>query len=165
MPHQRRISDISFGQIRMGQAEGSNPSHRFSLTARNPPLPIGSDDECLAMFERGIVGGSGPATPSALPKRLAILVIDDNFEYADSLRDLLELYGHRADVATDGPSGLRLASAGLCDAILCDIGLPGMSGYEVAQHLRSERATSGISIAVTAYGSTEAKRPASMRIW
>jgi CheY-like chemotaxis protein len=72
---------------------------------------------------------------------------------------LLSLYGHHADIATDGASGLRLASGARYDAIVCDIGLPGMSGYDVVRQLRSERATARTSIvAVTAYGSAEAKR-------
>jgi CheY-like chemotaxis protein len=102
---------------------------------------------------------TGNAFSPGVQKPLAILVIDDNFEFADSLRYLLELYGHRADIATDGPTGLRIAASGLYDAIVCDIGLPGMNGYEVARRLRDERATSGATIiAVTAYGSDEAKR-------
>jgi two-component system, sensor histidine kinase len=101
----------------------------------------------------------GPPNPLPAPERLRILIIEDNFDYADTLRHLLGLYGHHADVATDGPSGLRLASSGRYDSILCDIGLPGMDGYEVARRLRSEPATSGVAIiAVTAYGSAEAKR-------
>lgn len=98
--------------------------------------------------------------PTAEPaRRLSILVIDDNFEYADTLRYLLEYCGHSADVAVDGPSGVRLALSGSYSAIICDIGLPGLNGYEVAKRLRSEAATAGIRmIAVTAYGSAEAKR-------
>lgn len=82
-------------------------------------------------------GRSGPYNPSASPspRHLSILIIDDNFDYADLLRYVLEFYGHCADIALDGPSGLRLASAGLYDAVLCDIGLPGMKGYEVARRL------------------------------
>src|SRR5687768_2888182 len=86
-------------------------------------------------------GVSGPRRPAPSQTGLRILLIEDNFDCADSLRYLLSLYGQHADVAGDGPTGLRLASGGLYDAIVCDIGLPGMSGYDVVRQLRSERAT------------------------
>ena len=97
--------------------------------------------------------------PQSGISRLSILIIDDNYEYADTLRYLLELCGHRADIAGDGPSGVKLALFGAYDAILCDIGLPGMTGYEVARRLRREPATAQVRmLAVSAYGSDEAKR-------
>ena len=104
-------------------------------------------------------GAPGPRSPAPSQDGLRILLIEDNFDCADSLRYLLSLYGHHADVAADGPTGLRLASGGRYDAIVCDIGLPGMSGYDVVRQLRSEPATARTPvIAVTAYGSAEAKR-------
>ena len=102
----------------------------------------------------------GPTRRSwrASPRR-AILIIDSYFDYAASLRDLIELYGHHADIATDGPSGLELASTRRYDVIVCDIGLPGMNGYEVARQIRTQRATADVSIiAVTVYDSAEVKR-------
>ena len=93
------------------------------------------------------------------PVSLRILIIDDNFEYADTLRYLVEHCGHKADVAIDGPSGVKLATTGNYDGIVCDIGLPGLNGYEVARKLRREPATVATRmVAVTAYGSAEAKR-------
>lgn len=66
-----------------------------------------------------------------------VLVVDDNRDAAESLADLIALLGHRADVAYDGPSALALALATPYDLVLCDIGLPGMNGYEVARQLRA----------------------------
>ena len=137
------------------------------LSLRNsPPATVSrSNEERLLMEAQVLVllrSSEGPkrrAVPASPSPPRSVLIIDDNFEYAESLRYLLELYGHQAAIATDGPSGLRLASSGLYDAIVCDIGLPGLSGYEVARRFRSDPGTARVSmIAVSAYGSAEAKR-------
>ena len=65
-----------------------------------------------------------------------VLVVDDNVDAAHSLAEIVELLGHAAEVAYDGPSAITKARANAPDIVLCDIGLPGMSGYEVAQALR-----------------------------
>ncbi len=104
-------------------------------------------------------GAEERTPPQGALTRLNILIIDDNWEYADTLRYLLELCGHHADIATDGLTGVRQALMGAYTAIICDIGLPGLSGYEVAKRLRSDPTTSNVRmIAVTAYGSDDAKR-------
>ena len=102
---------------------------------------------------RGPAGQPGPASaPRTFPHH-------HYFDFADSLRQVLELYGHHLDIAMDGPSGLKLAASKEYAAIVCDIGLPGMDGYEVAHRLRGERATSRVTmIALTAYSSEEAIR-------
>lgn len=66
-----------------------------------------------------------------------VLVVDDNVEAADSLAELIELFGHTAEVAHDGPTALAKARLNPPDVVLCDIGLPGMSGYDVARALRA----------------------------
>jgi len=65
-----------------------------------------------------------------------ILVVDDNQDGAESLATLLALNGHEVRTAHDGPTGLATAEEFRPDVILLDIGLPGMSGYEVANQLR-----------------------------
>lgn len=64
-----------------------------------------------------------------------ILVIEDDAAIRLVLQDLLELNGHTVALAEDGPAGLRLA-ARPPDLILCDIGLPGMDGFEVIAAIR-----------------------------
>jgi DNA-binding response OmpR family regulator len=67
-------------------------------------------------------------------------VVDDNEDTADSLALLLNLWGHRACVAYDGPGALRVAKEYRPQVVLLDLGLPGRSGYEVARRLRAEPA-------------------------
>jgi CheY-like chemotaxis protein len=69
-------------------------------------------------------------------KRLRILVVEDNEDAASTLREALELLGHEVHVSNDGPAGLEAAGRFAPDVVLCDIGLPGIDGYEVARRLR-----------------------------
>jgi len=66
-----------------------------------------------------------------------ILVVDDNRDAAASLSILLQLFGHRTRVAHDGPQALTEAEAFQPDAILLDIGLPGLDGWQVARRIRA----------------------------
>lgn len=65
-----------------------------------------------------------------------ILLIDDNVDANESMGALLELLGYQVDMALDGPSGLAACRTFEPHLILCDIGLPGMSGYELVVELR-----------------------------
>ena len=81
-----------------------------------------------------------------------ILIIEDNADVANTLATLLELEGYRAVIAADGLSGVVAAQSHQPAAILCDIGLPGLSGYEVARILRKEgRFHSVAMLAITGY--------------
>jgi PAS domain S-box-containing protein len=92
-------------------------------------------------------GRDVPASPD--PGR-RVLVVDDNRDAADSLAQLVRMLGHAAEVAYDGPSALEKARANPPDVVLCDIGLPGLSGYEVARALRAERVAIRL-VAITGY--------------
>ena len=69
---------------------------------------------------------------------MRILIIEDDPAIATNLYDFLSAQGHSVDAAGDGVSGLHLATRELFDAIVLDIGLPGMDGMKVCQKLRSE---------------------------
>jgi CheY-like chemotaxis protein len=87
------------------------------------------------------------------PRPLRVLVIEDNSDAAETLGDLLRLFGHEAKVALSGPAGLETARSLRPDVVLCDISLPGMDGYAVAGSLRSEPATQATRlVALTGYG-------------
>jgi DNA-binding response OmpR family regulator len=67
---------------------------------------------------------------------LRVLVVEDNADMSQSTALLLQCYGHDARVAADGPTALRLAADDVPGAVLLNLGLPGMDGYEVARRLR-----------------------------
>lgn len=88
-----------------------------------------------------------------MSKARRVLLIDDNIDAAESLAQLLALSGHDARIAGDGARGLALADDFRPEVVFCDLGLPGMSGYEVAKALRSRPFGRDIVIAaLTGYG-------------
>ena len=96
---------------------------------------------------------SAGAAPDAVATALRILVVDDNQDSASSMTLLLELYGHEVCVANSGQAALEVAAERKPDAILLDIGMPGMNGYEVARRLRQQPAfAETLLIAITGYG-------------
>jgi signal transduction histidine kinase len=88
--------------------------------------------------------------PGIVPRR--VLVVDDNEEVAGTLAILLEARGHQVFIASDGPSAIAAVARHSPEVVLLDIGLPGMSGYEVAGRLRATGHTSLRIIAVSGYG-------------
>ena len=101
--------------------------------------------------------------PIAAAKRYPgkrILVVDDNEDAANSLASILELEGHRIDIVYTGRDALARAQAISPEVILLDVGLPDISGYEVARHLRPLLVSTQI-VALTGYGHAEDIRRAS----
>ena len=84
-----------------------------------------------------------------------VLIIDDNMDSADAIAMLLQLEGHQVRTAADGPTGIAAAADFRPDVVLCDIGLPGMNGYEVAERMRKMNGWSLTMIAVMGYGRPE----------
>ena len=96
---------------------------------------------------------SEAAEPEAHHRQLRILVVDDLADAADSLAILLRILGHEVRTAYDGPTALAAAEQFQPHAILLDIGLPRLDGYQVAQRLRQMPALqSSCLIAVSGYG-------------
>ncbi len=88
------------------------------------------------------------------PRR--VLIVEDNADAAASLRAGLELDGHEVAVAYDGVTGVRRARELKPEVVLCDIGLPGMDGYAVAQTLRADEAMKHtFLVALTGYALPE----------
>jgi CheY-like chemotaxis protein len=82
-----------------------------------------------------------------------VLVVDDDADSADSMAMILLTLGHEFRTAYNGPGALEIAESFQPDAVLLDIGLPGLDGYEVARRMRrDERLKNVLLIAVTGYG-------------
>jgi signal transduction histidine kinase/CheY-like chemotaxis protein len=97
-----------------------------------------------------------PVAREAVPKggrapHHRVLVVDDNEEVASTLAILLEARGHNVSIAPNGPAAIEAVTRQAPEIILLDIGLPGMSGYDVATRLRSG-GWKGELIAVSGYG-------------
>jgi PAS domain S-box-containing protein len=125
------------------QSEGIGKGARFSIS-----LPLCGEPPALT---------KAPAL-SRLPSRIGarVLIVEDNADAARTLKMLLELQGYAVSVAFNAQDGLRLASEWQPEAVLCDIGLPGMDGFAVAKELRRNPITGQVRlIAITGYGRDE----------
>jgi signal transduction histidine kinase/ActR/RegA family two-component response regulator len=92
-----------------------------------------------------------PAAAPAGPRR--VLIVDDSRDTVETLHEVLKSFGHEVAFAYSGPEALKAARQFRPEVVLCDVGLPGMDGYEVAAALRRDPSTAGARlIAVTGYG-------------
>jgi CheY-like chemotaxis protein len=98
-----------------------------------------------------------PPTPESKFHR--ILVVDDNVDSAETMAEILKLWGHEVQTAHDGPGALAAARAHRPDAILLDLGLPVMDGFETARRIRGE-GLARLLVAVTGFGAAEDRRRA-----
>jgi CheY-like chemotaxis protein len=84
-----------------------------------------------------------------------ILVVEDHADTARTLSMLLRLKGHETRSAPDGPSGLAEALSWRPDAIVCDIGLPGLDGWRLSARLRADLGPSAVLVALSGYCAAE----------
>jgi signal transduction histidine kinase/ActR/RegA family two-component response regulator len=103
-----------------------------------------------------------PATPVVAEiRRRRVLLVEDNLDAAESMKMLLELFGHSVRVVHDGERALVAVREQLFEIMLIDVGLPGMDGYELVRRLREIPAVERcLLIALTGYGRDEDKQQA-----
>ncbi len=134
--------------------------HGGSVSATSEGLEQGSEFTVrLPLGEAAAQSATPPSSTTLSPLR--ILVVDDNVDMAKSLGTLLEQAGHTITTAHDGLEALATARSFQPDAIVLDIGLPGLDGYRVAEALRREPAFTHVRlVAVSGYGQDEDRRRA-----
>jgi CheY-like chemotaxis protein len=93
-------------------------------------------------------------------RSLHVLIVEDNADGRETLRTLLEAWGHQVEVAADGLEGIQKALAGQPQVALVDIGLPLLDGYQVAEQLRAILGHAVFLVACTAYGRPEDRQRA-----
>lgn len=115
-----------------------------SLTSSNGTLSAPEDENAST---------SEDSVTSALPGgQRRILIVDDNVDAAESLGELLKVCGHDIHIAHDGASAISEALRLRPEAVILDIGLPAMNGYEVAQRLRLDVGlNTSLLVALTGY--------------
>ncbi len=135
----RALVELHGGTV---HAQSKSPEQGSEFIVRLPlaaALPAAMD----AKAERDAGRGAG----------VRILIIDDNADSAHGLAMCLESYGHEVRLAHSGESGIAAALEFAPDAVLLDIGLPDIDGYEVAQRLRAHAGLGAARlIALTGYG-------------
>jgi PAS domain S-box-containing protein len=108
----------------------------------------------LPLEREAVAQAPSPAQPQRPAKSLRVVIVEDNPDTGETLRALLELFGHEARIARSGRAGVETARQWRPDVVLCDIGLPEMDGYAVARTLRQDPAIPKTSlIALTGYSS------------
>ena len=135
----KRLVEMHGGSVETkseGPGKGSEFIVRLPVAAAGVPSQHSSDEEAQA---------------SVSPCR--VLIVDDNRDAADSLATLLKMSGHDTRTAYDGQQAVDLAGVFQPDALLLDIGLPKLNGYEVCRNIRQQRWGKNIVlIAVTGWG-------------
>ena len=93
---------------------------------------------------------------------LTVLIADDNEDAAEALSEFLRIAGHHVTTVNNGHDALRTAVALAPDAILLDIGMPGLNGYEVARALRAmAEMEKTVLVALTGWGTDDDRSRAS----
>jgi PAS domain S-box-containing protein len=136
----------SLVRMHSGQVDvkSAGPGHGSEFIVRMPMLPVVPLTAAKKSERRSI--------PTREKRR--VLVIEDNVDSAETLAAMLDVLGHEAHIAHDGMAGLELFSRLKPSAVLLDIGLPGISGFEVAERLRASKSGNDVKIiALTGYGS------------
>jgi two-component system, sensor histidine kinase len=135
----RKLVEMHGGTIG-ASSEGAGRGSTFTVR-----LPLSGSAHTLA-------GDIDPAAP-AVARAHRILVVDDNHDFAMSLAMILREMGHEVRVEHDGTAGLHTAETFRPTIAFLDIGMPGMSGYELARVLRSRCSRREVAlVAVTGWG-------------
>ncbi len=136
----RKLVELHGGTVRAASAGlGQGSTFRIELPA-----------VVVAPSEGAVAETTAPATDD---DAAWVLVVDDNQDSADTLSEMLSMTGFSSTVAYDGQAALHAVEHEVPDAVLLDIGLPDMSGYEVCQRIRYSNMTrQPVLIALTGWG-------------
>lgn len=150
----RQLVEMHGGSVR-ADSKGAGTGSTF--TVRLPLATSGLTSRIQAPEE-------GPAAnlkrrANSGTERLNVLVVDDNVDAAKSLETVLNMMGHYAQSTHSGAQAVSILANTIPDFIFLDIGLPDMSGYELAANIRRDpRLERTIVIALTGWGSDEHRR-------
>jgi PAS domain S-box-containing protein len=138
----RSLVHLHGGQI---SAASAGPDRGSSFTIRLPLVPHDAPPRHSAA---NAVREAADA--------LRVLVVDDNRDAAETLAALLDLMGHTAPVANDGQQALQIMAQVRPHVVFLDLGMPGMSGYEVAARIRQDPRYAGVKlVALTGWGGAQ----------
>jgi signal transduction histidine kinase/ActR/RegA family two-component response regulator len=135
----RKLVELHGGEV-SAQSEGLGTGARFTFR-----IPLDKTPQPTAAVVRRAKGGSH-----------RILLVEDNEDVRETLKELLEELGHAVEVAEDGESGLKKLLEMGPDIALIDVGLPGIDGFELARRARAQpQGAQVFLVALTGYGGRE----------
>jgi PAS domain S-box-containing protein len=135
--------------------------HGGTVIARSAGLGQGSEFEVRLKIGQEDLAPMPPRTdePVAPTQRLRLLLVDDNREHTDSLALFMRMQGHAVRTAYDAASALTWQVAFAPDAVLLDLGMPGVDGYEVCRRLRANDGGDAlVVVAITGFGQVEDRK-------
>ena len=135
----QRLVDLHDGSVEAYSA-GPGRGSRFTIRLTAIPAQVSAEP-------------AKPTSTTATPRR--VLVVEDNEDSRDMLRQLLENAGHEVHDVGDGPQGVDAALRLEPDVALIDVGLPELDGYEVARRIRAGTRRDMLLVALTGYGLAE----------
>ena len=154
--------DRSQGGLGLGLSlvHGIVTLHDGRIEARSPGPGRGSEFVVRLPVLQGVTIGHTSRVAAAAGAHVLVsrrvLVVDDNADSAESLALLLRLAGHLVETAHDGRTAVALAERFQPDAILLDLGMPGMNGYDVCQEIRAQPwGESVLLVAQTGWGQAQ----------
>jgi two-component system CheB/CheR fusion protein len=154
-----RTRDLSRGGLGLGLAlvKGLVDLHGGDVSARSDGLGKGTEITVrLPLVVSDRLSGEPAVSTDHPPVTRRVLVVEDDPDVAEALRQALTIDGHEVRIARNGTDGVTQALDWKPDFVLCDIGLPGMDGYEVAALLRaSVSMRSTRLVALSGYGQAE----------
>jgi CheY-like chemotaxis protein len=139
----KRLVEMHGGTI---EARSDGPGKGSEFIVR---LPL-----ALLVAGEGAAQAPGPARAES-PHRCRVLIADDNLDAAASLSLMLQVMGNDVRVANDGLEALAVAESFHPDAILLDIGMPGVNGYDVCRRMRERWGARPTIVALTGWGQEE----------
>jgi PAS domain S-box-containing protein len=131
----------SGGGLGLGLAlvKGLVELHGGSVSARSAGRDMGAEFIVrLPLDGEAVVSPRAPAVVHSPLRGRRLLVIEDDEDVAAAMRVALQMVGHEVSLARTGADGIAAARASRPEVVLCDIGLPGMDGYEVARRIRAD---------------------------
>ena len=131
----RKLAQLHGGRL---QAASAGPGHGSCFTV-SLPTRSAAHHAAERLAPADLHAGTGRPADAADAHALRILVVDDNHDAAASLTELLRLGGHDAAMASDGHAAIRACAERPLDALVIDIGMPGLDGYQTAEAIRALR--------------------------
>jgi len=132
--------------------------HGGTITAMSAGPNLGSTFAINLPAAQTVTAGLSATVPLAQPRSASparVLVVEDQEDSANTLKMVLVLEGHEVELAANGSDALTRFRTFRPDVVVMDLGLPGMTGFEVARKMRSFKGKQPLLVALTGYGQAE----------